>query len=561
MRYLLLGIESLTCTFLFVAVAMACIARLGGRWRRLALATVVILLPFALYTALTTLDAIVEIHYRVQAGWFWPAVALTLSYLVGAIVILNRGLTRDPVEERPAAASWPPGKLALALAAALMLHGMTFANLDANVKQNLATVRAEATALALSVAPVRLPEQDNAAVVYQQAFEAIGWEFRGGPVRRWPQVWHDAAKVVSDGTKSEFNFRDPELGAFLAERAGELSVIRIAAARPGCFFDRDYGRPTFDMLLPEMQDLRTAAELLAIHARWTAEHGDVKTALVDVNAIYGIARHAGSEPILVSLMVSASIDQMADTTLTAALRGKHPSADELAQLQIDGSVSYQRMLGRALRMEEAFILNSFAGLDDMDVGTLAMMTNELAASAYSHLGILYRVFLLNEDVAASRETMREFKDLAAKPYAQFRSGVQQLQNELRQSPPGIVTGLLMPTFGPAIETAFRADASRHLAEIALAMHRYYAVHGKFPDKTDALSPEDIALVPRDPFNDQPIQLKTTATGWILSSIGSNLKHDADQRRERFGQSVQQGYLTCEYVEPQPPSEEKPTENK
>jgi hypothetical protein len=558
MGYLLLGIESLTCAFLFVAVAVACIGRLGGRWRRLALATAVIMLPFAFYTALTTLDAIVEIHYRVQAGWFWPAVVLTLSYLVGAIVIANRGLTHDPIEARPLAASWPPGKLALALAAALMLHGMTLANLDANVQQNLATVRAEATALALSVAPARLPDHENAALVYQQAFDALGLD-RGSPRKQWPPIWHDAAGAVSDDTKPQFDFKDPALGAFLAERAGELSAIRIAAARPGCFFDRDYARPTFDMLLPEMQDLRTAAQLLAIHARWTAEHDDVKTALVDVSAIYGIARHAGSEPILVSLMVSASIDQMADTTLAAVLQKKHPSADELAQLQIDTSVSYQRMLGRALRMEEAFFLNSFAGLDDMDVGTLAMMTNELAASAYMRLRTLYRVFFLNEDVAASRETLREFKALAASPYAGFSSGVQQLQDKLRQSPPGIVTGSMMPTFGPSIETTFRADASRHLAEIALAMHRYYAVHGKFPDKTDSLSPEFIALVPGDPYNDQPIQLKTTATGWILYSVGPDMKDDGGQRMDP--QNVRQGDLTCEYVEPEKPSEGKPTENK
>jgi hypothetical protein len=560
MGYLLLGIESLTCSFLFVGVAVACIARLGGRGRRLVLATVVILLPFAFYMALTTLDAIVEIHYRVAAGWFWPAVVLTVPYLVGAMVILNRGLTRDPVEAHPVAASWPRGKLALALAVGLMLHAMTFSNLDANVQQNLATVRAEATVLALSVAPARLPDQDNAAVVYQQAFDAIGWEFRGGPMKRWPRVWHDAAKAVSDDTQPEFDFKNPELGTFLEERAGELALIRKAAVMPGCFFDRDYGRPTFDMLLTELQDLRTAAELLAIHARWSAEHDDVKTALVDISAIYGIARHAGSEPTLVSLLVSSSIDRMADGTLAAVLQKKHPSADELAQLQIDSSVSYQRMVGRALRMEEAFLLNSFAGLDEMDVRTLTQMTNELAAFAYSHLGPLYRVFLLNNDVAGSRETMRAFRALAAKPYAQFRSDVQELEYKLRQSPPGIVMGLMTPSIGPTIETAFRADAQRRLAQAALAMHRYFTMHGKFPDQTDALSPEFIALVPRDPYNDQPIQLKKTANGWILYSVGPNMTDEGGERDEHQEKVWLDGDLTFEYVEPQTPSEGKPTEN-
>jgi hypothetical protein len=582
MGYLLLWLESLTCSMLFISVAVACIARLNGRWRRLAAATLAILLPFAYYTALTTLDAILEIHYRVQAGWFWPAVVLTLGYFAGAILLTTRGLTRAASDDRTVAADWPRGKLALALAAAVMLHAMTFSNLDANAKQSLATIRAEATVLAMSVAPLRLPEHDNAALVYQRAFEAFG-PYVGGTGELWPPIWDEAYKAltshaelgidlnhihgdqsgyagdVKPPTEPAFDFKNPALGEFLTERAGELALVRSAAAKPGCFFDRDYARPTFDMLLPEIQGLSVAGRLLAIHARWSAEQGDLKGALVDVGAMNGIARHAGAEPLLVSFLVSATIDELADTTLEAVLNGRHPTFEDLAAVKVEGGVSHRRMLVRTMRMEEAFIFNSIANLEAMDIRALGELTNGHSAPFISGLGAMYRVFFLNDDIAACRRAMHEYERLPTLSYEQYSGDASELQNKMVRSPPGIVTGLLLPSLGPSTEVAFRADAQRRLAQTAKAMHQFYARHGKFPDTL--LVPNFLTLVPRDPYNDKPIQLKKTVNGWILYCVGPNLIDEGGERTDHSNRVTRQGDLTIRYVEPQSSSERTPTENK
>src|SRR5206468_4272430 len=97
--------------------------------------------------------------YPVRYAWSW-AVALA----VGSAVVLLLGLRRTGPDEAPAARTWPRARLAVALAAALAVDYITFANLDLAVKVELAAVRAEAGARALALSPPRVPDRDNAAL-------------------------------------------------------------------------------------------------------------------------------------------------------------------------------------------------------------------------------------------------------------------------------------------------------------------------------------------------------------------------------------------------------------
>ena len=142
-----------------------------------------------------------------------------MSFLVGAVWLGYRGLRRvDPQMHRAAAADWPRGKLAIALVAAVALHAMTFWNMDLAARQQLASLRTEAGALALSVAPPRMPDRDNAALVYQQAFEAMGcndaapdsWQWEVS----WKTVWGKKWSEWQISGKITFDLHDPQLRRF-----------------------------------------------------------------------------------------------------------------------------------------------------------------------------------------------------------------------------------------------------------------------------------------------------------------------------------------------------------
>ena len=61
-----------------------------------------------------------------------------------------------------------------------------------------------------------------------------------------------------------------------------------------------------------------------------------------------MAEHTGSEPLLISMLVASVVDDMACNTLQAVVRTRLPSAADLAGLDLDNPVAYQRQLERAL---------------------------------------------------------------------------------------------------------------------------------------------------------------------------------------------------------------------
>src|SRR5439155_7316740 len=126
----------------------------------------------------------------------------------------------------------------------------TVTNIDLAVKVQMAAERTEAGARALAVAQPRLPDHDNAAPVYQQAFDAL-----------LPREVVSAEKSEEWFGQSVLGRRRPtvdpkskELRAFLDRRRAGLTLLRRAADMPDCSFDRDFSRG-FDLLLPEIEHM------------------------------------------------------------------------------------------------------------------------------------------------------------------------------------------------------------------------------------------------------------------------------------------------------------------
>jgi hypothetical protein len=552
MGYLLLWIENLVVSWLLVAMLMACVGRLRSRWQQRVGSILVVLLMFAGYATLTGLEAALEFGARIRIGWFWPLLLLTLVFVVGATTIARYGIRLAPGAAAVPAAGWARDKLGLALLGAVVLQLMTFWNLDAAVKQRLAVLRTEAGALAVSAAPRDVSDNDNAAFDYQMVIESMGAE------QDWPQVWIDADTAAhqadpdtqhdSHGSEvPKFDFTGVELGKFLERHDAELVLIRAAAAKPGCYFDRNYSQPSFDILLPETQEMRRVVRLLAVHARSQSAEGNLRSALADVHAMYAIAEHVGSEPFLVSMLVAAFIDRLAKNTLAAVLSEARPTEQDLAAIHIDAKISYRRLLNRSLRMEEALFLTEFSNLDDSRRFDI-LFTNIAVSKAprIPGFGPLYRVFLLSDDAAAYREFMHNHQQMHARPYGEAKVRWEGLDAEMQQNRPGILASLLAPALMNCNETAIKADTGRRLARLTLAMHRYRAQRESFPATLDELAPEYIALVPHDPFDGKPLKFVRSDLGWTVYSIGPDL---IDNHGSPFNPRDKKGDLTFDYVEP------------
>jgi hypothetical protein len=421
----------------------------------------------------------------------------------------------------PVAHGWARGKLAVLLVTVLILHGITFANADLAMKVQLASLREEAGATALRLAPPRVPDRANAAAVYQQAFEAMT------PMANLPARWREIEATGPSFDVTALDPKDKDLRTYLSGQKRVLALLRQAAAMPDCYFEHNYVWSTA-VLFPEMEHLLRGARLLAADARAQYEDGNRQRAWEDVGAIFGMARHV-NDPILLSLLMAASLDRIGLQTLEDLLARAPPRPGDLALVSLDGPVSYHQRFERALQLEEAvWGLTSFA-MAGTDISSewyrqLVGQTQEQDLTPVLLSSSIWRVFFLPDDLAHYRRVMKRMQKLAALPYHVAHPHFEEVENSFRTEQQGVITRLLTPSARVADAVA-EADARRQLGRVALAVTGYRLKQKKYPDKLEDLVPEYLAQVPLDPFDGMPLRGKRVGDDLVLFSIGRDQKDD------------------------------------
>jgi hypothetical protein len=374
----------------------------------------------------------------------------------------------------------------------------------------------------LAIMPPRPPDAENAALVYQDAFELLA------PPEPIPPFWRDKADAWRNYDRMAFEPKDHELREFLHTQERGLALVRKAAAMPGCSFAYDYSKG-LEMPMPELNRMRHAAILLAYDALVNAEDGDAHGALADVSAIYGVIGHM-NEPVLLVGVVAASTEKTAENALKDALALSSPKVADLEQVSLPERVSHRRALHNGLVGADALGLASFKYFAYMasDSPGLQILGRDIGrAFTWALMSPFYRVYLLSDDLDSYRHAMAELERIAGLPYADSLEALEAFDAFFRANHGGIVTRLLVPAISKCVERAWESDARRALARTALALAVCKAKTGSYPDKLDALVPEYLPRVPLDSYSGRPLRLKRDGAGIVVSSVGPSPKNDAN----------------------------------
>jgi len=118
----------------------------------------------------------------------------------------------------------------------------------------------------------------------------------------------------------------------LAARQDVMTLVHQAADRPQCVFVRDWGKG-IDLKLPEYQPMREAARLIETESYLLARDGRYQEAVVNQARGFRIARHAASDPLLISYLVGNACEAITLAGMQSILALAGPNAAVSGQVQ------------------------------------------------------------------------------------------------------------------------------------------------------------------------------------------------------------------------------------
>lgn len=460
-------------------------------------------------------------RFQLETTWFPQALAVLVIASGGGLIVARCGLRQDTAAASPRGSSWPLRWLVAGFVVSKVTTALLVAVLDQAVLGEAAVLRQEAADLIESNLPPRVGARENAATLYQQAFANL---------HRDPAVNEVLSRLTSD---EPIDLADEMITSTLFRHAETLAILNRAASRDVCRFARDWTRPSYAMPLPEIQALRQAAQLVVVAARRHSLAGERSLALEQISVLRAFARHAASEPLLISVLVGQATDTLAYQTLAELL--PQLTAEDSEALAAFRLPPPDTSLQAAFLGEEAFGLSAYADLAAGVTNTLTSLGNTgkpaaaLLSGRQSPLGSLFRAFLLPGDLAGYRRFMHAHQQLAAEPrsWQAMQEQVRTLHNDLNQQCPGIVCGLLLPALDQVHQQTFETAAQYAAASILVAATRQRLDTGSLPASLTDIDPGWLPLPPTDPFtgttlSDQaPLHYRSDEDGLWVWSVGPN----------------------------------------
>jgi hypothetical protein len=326
------------------------------------------------------------------------------------------------------------------------------------------------------------------------------------------------------------NRRLDDEGALAIDRALDGHDAALAVARSFKDYPRGLRRyqispDVIGTLLPEVQEHRTAAQILKLEAERLCRDDRPGAALQLTPAMLNIARGLDGEPFLISALVRIACDAVAvhrmERTLALGVpRGGLAEVQSALLAEAEGDVFWGPLRGERALMDRLF-LNLRAGI----VPPSTALTLAGALGGPRPLGgpesllvdWAYQPFLA-QDHAVCLETMTQMYAVRGLPEAQQRAAFRAIPIP----PAGVgsqITHVLLPAVDKLHDASLRHKLTMRCAGVAIACERFRHARGRWPDSLAELPKDLLAAIPPDPFDGLPLKYAKRPDGVTVYSVG------------------------------------------
>jgi hypothetical protein len=353
--------------------------------------------------------------------------------------------------------------------------------------------------------------RDNAALDWKIAEGTLSIEKGQRAILR--QVIDDlfSGKPMEEGTKNQI--RD-----LIAKNQEALGFIMEASTK-SCFkYEEQWDILGEDLKIATAIQMIQGTRLLGIDAVIKAEDGNVEEAINQCLAARRFLKLYLQEPFLISYLIGMACTKQVAVCMNYIVSDREIEIDALYKILREwDSLPWREGLVWALESERIFGLESsllyLKGEYDLDIGKAG--------------DIFYWLFrpIHKNEIVWMEQVYDRLVEAAKMPYYTSRD-TKELEQIIYSIPWYYkMAGALVPNITATLLKRATLEAIYDTARIGMACKIFRNLHGDFPEDLAELSPEILEEIPIDPFTGHPFIYKKQDSGFIVYSVGSNLKDE------------------------------------
>ena len=381
------------------------------------------------------------------------------------------------------------------------------------VNKQLAAIKAKGEpACAMDLYGTPIPNDKNAAVVYEEVFKAISPDSIKAEINKI----RDYVSCIEDRKKT-FSTKDwTDFQNLTHKHSHLMPVIKKAASMPLCKYHIEWEKDATSKLL-HLPKLRQINGLLLANAILEAKNGNIRTATSYINLSIALSNSLRNETHMISQLVRYGLLHTTAKCVVAIVRENkidYSTASSLIHIldtaEVSGSYKTAMLGERALRstlMDD--ILYRRVALDEEDAKSSGAISRLIPKfKAYIRTNEKLMISYFTQQIESADRPYREFT--AADYPSPFSNPSADMFTKVCSIYPRMA--------GLRDRTTSLLDGSI----IAIKLNCYKGKYGKYPDNLQILQIKTRHNIPNDPFSGKSFIYKPIGNGYLLYSISTDL---------------------------------------
>jgi len=373
-----------------------------------------------------------------------------------------------------------------------------------------------------------VPENQNAALLYEQAFERFkSIDHEGASTAELLEQLNSISTVVPDTVRENVE-------SHLSSCDEVLELLARASQYPESRYPMDLTRG-ISMKFPHLVGLRNCARLEALRGTLAVLDGRIDEFADSQRSTLAMARSLRNEPYIIAQLVRIAIHAIAADALENALRRSELPEHTLSMLaDLYGDAEDTEAMVRTYAGERCLLADMVyrAWIGDVEEDWPEVSEPSFDARIWIALeGGRERI--------ATGERLTALQNLTPFANASDLSWPERLELSARTYESAkkfpdskVMSRTMIPALARGVEAFARDAAVLRMARTALAIERYRSIDGISPAYLDQLVPQYLSMLALDPFDGEPIRYKRHVQGYTIYSIYSDSKDDGGVQAQK-----------------------------